>query len=157
MHSLASPRYGLYDTQGNCWMGDGGGPYTFPDQDTAQACAQILCIALKWPETRIKGQLYPEPKVLNLKDHVELKMPGARAVAIAEGGVEEIPLRPPDTLMHGYNCLKVHHTHEGYLHRPDDDSPYDVDGQTYCGRCHLALDNPPPFPKPAKRNKWKRT
>ncbi len=28
----------------------------------------------------------------------------------------------------------------GYLHAADDDSPYDVDGTSYCGRCHYLCD-----------------
>lgn len=42
-------------------------------------------------------------------------------------------------LQHGVNCDKVMHTADGYLHGPDDDKPYDVDGVSYCGRCHVAL------------------
>lgn len=38
-------------------------------------------------------------------------------------------------------CQKViHDGRQGYLHGPDDDSPYDVDGVRYCGRCHVALN-----------------
>lgn len=39
---------------------------------------------------------------------------------------------------HGVNCPKVKHLDQrsGYLHGPDDDRPYDVDGVIYCGRCH---------------------
>lgn len=29
----------------------------------------------------------------------------------------------------------------GYLHGEDDDSPYSVDGDLYCGRCHYAVNN----------------
>lgn len=39
---------------------------------------------------------------------------------------------------HGVDCPKAEHERYGggYLHGPDDDSPYDVDGVLYCGRCH---------------------
>ena len=42
---------------------------------------------------------------------------------------------------HGVNCRKVEHdlNRSGYLHDPWDDRPYDVDGVTYCGRCHVAI------------------
>lgn len=33
-------------------------------------------------------------------------------------------------------CDKVIHNGGGYLHDAEDDGPYDVDGVTYCGRCH---------------------
>lgn len=41
-------------------------------------------------------------------------------------------------ICHGYNCPKVIHDMKrgGYLHGELDDSPYDVDGVEYCGRCH---------------------
>ena len=49
------------------------------------------------------------------------------------GPLEQPPMR------HGFDCGKVPHEAEGYLHSATDDSPYDVDGLTYCGRCHEAL------------------
>ena len=42
-------------------------------------------------------------------------------------------------MKHGINCEKAPHTRTGYLHGADDDSPYSVDGCSYCGRCHRAL------------------
>lgn len=38
--------------------------------------------------------------------------------------------------MEEITCEKVQHIGGGYLHDDDDDSPYDVDGVMYCGRCH---------------------
>ena len=42
---------------------------------------------------------------------------------------------------HGLTCRKVEHTlaDGGYLHDANDDTPYDVDGIVYCGRCHEHL------------------
>ena len=40
---------------------------------------------------------------------------------------------------HGRTCLKVPHVGDGYMHDESDDSPYDVDGVYYCGRCHYQL------------------
>lgn len=39
---------------------------------------------------------------------------------------------------HGLTCVKVPHDKRsgGYMHASDDDGLYDVDGVTYCGRCH---------------------
>lgn len=44
-------------------------------------------------------------------------------------------------VVHGSTCKKEIHNpnRAGYLHDPEDDSPYDVDGLLYCGRCHWAL------------------
>lgn len=44
----------------------------------------------------------------------------------------------PTNPKHGVDCPKKPHT-GGELHGEDDDTPYDVDGCTYCGRCHTAL------------------
>lgn len=41
-----------------------------------------------------------------------------------------------ETKQHGRDCPKVAHIGDGYLHSADDDCAYDVDGMTYCGRCH---------------------
>ena len=43
------------------------------------------------------------------------------------------------TPVHGVNCPKKLHDLDGQLHAEDDDTPFDVDGITYCGRCHRAL------------------
>lgn len=42
-------------------------------------------------------------------------------------------------LQHVRDCKKEEHLGEGYLHSPDDDSHYDVDGLAYCGKCHSWL------------------
>ena len=52
----------------------------------------------------------------------------------------ELPARPLERTVrpvrHGTDCKKVEHLGDGYLHRADDNGPYDVDGLVYCGRCH---------------------
>lgn len=40
---------------------------------------------------------------------------------------------------HGTDCVKQKHLGGGYLHAENDDTPYDVDGLAYCGRCHEYL------------------
>ncbi len=42
---------------------------------------------------------------------------------------------------HGIDCEKVIHRKAGggYFHADDDDTPYNVDGAKYCGRCHHCL------------------
>lgn len=49
-------------------------------------------------------------------------------------------------------CKKVPHIdrYGGYLHGEDDDSPYDVDGVAYCGRCHRAMSEHGTLPGPAQ-------
>lgn len=39
---------------------------------------------------------------------------------------------------HGVDCDKAPHR-GGNLHAESDDTPFDVDGVSYCGRCHKAL------------------
>jgi len=46
---------------------------------------------------------------------------------------------PVANVIHGETCPKVSHTGLAYLHAAEDDGPYDVDGVSYCGRCHLWL------------------
>ena len=46
----------------------------------------------------------------------------------------------PVSVWHGKTCQRQEHTKGGYGHDFDDDSPYDVDGVSYCGRCHHCLD-----------------
>lgn len=43
--------------------------------------------------------------------------------------------------MSALTCDKAPHDDRmgGYLHDENDDSPYDVDGVAYCGRCHVAI------------------
>ncbi len=53
------------------------------------------------------------------------------------------PERPaPPYVEHGKTCKKAPHGAGGYLHLPEDDGPYDVDGVKYCGRCHVYLGQP---------------
>lgn len=48
--------------------------------------------------------------------------------------------RDPAIVQHGINCTKAEHNASGgYLHGAEDDMPYDVDGLSYCGRCHGSL------------------
>jgi len=45
------------------------------------------------------------------------------------------------SVIHGRSCEKVVHLGAGgYLHDASDDTPYDVDGVRYCGRCHMRCD-----------------
>lgn len=44
-----------------------------------------------------------------------------------------------EPIIHGKNCPKAPHVGTGYLHDNSDDSPYDVGGLIYCGRCHWSL------------------
>ena len=53
--------------------------------------------------------------------------------------LEEKYETPDPPVRHGVDCGKVPHEAEGYLHGAHDDGPYDVDGLTYCGRCHEAI------------------
>ncbi len=41
-----------------------------------------------------------------------------------------------EVMVHGRTCKKAPHIGAGHLHGANDDRPFDVDGLTYCGRCH---------------------
>lgn len=43
-------------------------------------------------------------------------------------------------VVHGKTCpKKPHGPRRGWLHDESDDTPYDIDGVNYCGRCHVAI------------------
>ena len=56
-------------------------------------------------------------------------------------GASEAMKMQADAIVHGRTCQKKPHDNPegGYLHGEDDDTPYDVDGWKYCGRCHQVL------------------
>lgn len=66
-------------------------------------------------------------------------------VLAKEAGVAMVMLTmgepPKHEVRHGETCKKNLHrsNSSAYLHGPEDDTLYDVDGATYCGRCHEAL------------------
>lgn len=64
---------------------------------------------------------------------------GSVLLADGEGGWS-CPRRDSH-MIHGRTCEKKPHDNPqgGYLHAEDDDTPYDVDGWKYCGRCHQVL------------------
>ena len=69
------------------------------------------------------------------KDRMEMGRKAAKRF-----GYDPSPLRLLESVAHGIDCPKAKHGPEGgYLHGEDDDTPYDVDGCTYCGRCHVAI------------------
>ena len=57
------------------------------------------------------------------------------------GTPEDKPIRPE--IIHGKTCCKEIHRlgRAGYMHGPEDDSPYyvEINGPMYCGRCHEVL------------------
>jgi len=59
---------------------------------------------------------------------------------LAAGGVIHGQTLLTLRVIHGLTCAKaVHLLGAGYLHDASDDTPYDVDGVRYCGRCHMAF------------------
>lgn len=60
-----------------------------------------------------------------------------RVVSISN---DRVTIRHSDCTEDFKRCNKILHTGTGYLHGDNDDTPYDVDGCVYCGRCHQSLD-----------------
>ena len=55
-------------------------------------------------------------------------------------GPAERPSQKPEDIPYLMTCQKVRHNeHSAYMHPPDDDGPYSVDGVKYCGRCHTYM------------------
>lgn len=49
-----------------------------------------------------------------------------------------VAVKKDQKLRHGVNCIKApHRLKYGYLHAEDDDTLFNIDGQDYCGRCHV--------------------
>lgn len=68
------------------------------------------------------------------------------------GWFGEMPSAEED-VQHGVSCDKKPHDRPGQLHGADDDSAFDVDGVSYCGRCHTVLDIKAEQPVPKKQKK----
>lgn len=66
---------------------------------------------------------------------------GEREIKATEKSTPAIGKLPKWEVRHGETCKKNLHRSNSfaYLHSPDDDGPYDVDGVTYCGRCHESI------------------
>lgn len=60
-------------------------------------------------------------------------------ISVYENSLNSIKNSYGEKIIHGVNCQKVIHIGNGHLHSGDDNKPYDVDGCSYCGRCHHAL------------------
>lgn len=75
----------------------------------------------------------------NLRDVLSAILSGRENVHVgaALAPVGDVGIR------HGVNCQKISHASigllGGYLHDEKDDTPYDVDGVDYCGRCHRVM------------------
>lgn len=89
--------YGLYDTVGNCWIGDISGPKVFTREDSlkangmptallAQITAQVTEIQLGYAPGRVKAQEFNEQD-LRLKDEVPIKMTSLEALRTLESGI----------------------------------------------------------------------
>lgn len=57
---------------------------------------------------------------------------------VAEEVRRVLTLGPRAEQRHGVNCEKAPHN-GGNLHSENDNTPFEVDGVSYCGRCHKAL------------------
>ncbi len=81
--------------------------------------------------------------VFHVFERYEPKDSDNQGVPVAESDAHarepECGMRPV-SVWHGKTCQRQEHTKGGYGHDFDDDSPYDVDGVSYCGRCHHCLD-----------------
>jgi len=93
----------------------------------------------KWRVVALDGVgKYP---VIAVQSHqrVEAFTLNGDAIGPAEGSINDLLSEWTDPPQHGVTCKKAPHTRGGYLHGENDDTPYNVDGCNYCGRCHIAL------------------
>lgn len=81
-------------------------------------------------------------RVRAVNEQLRLPSRGNGVRIILRGGTVLVPkhaVRLDTAHQHSVNCPKVAHIGGEYLHSENDDSPYDVDGVSYCGRCHQWL------------------
>jgi hypothetical protein len=78
-------KYGVFDTQDNCWLGDDRGPKLFDVLIVARVSAQVTATQLGWSSTRLEGRAYDDSGNV-LKDEVQTKMTPAQALRKIERG-----------------------------------------------------------------------
>ena len=89
-------KYGIYDTQDNCWLGDENGPrlYTLedskklkgmPQQLAARIAAQMTAVQLGYPQTRLVAREFKQEELV-LRDSVDTKMTAVEALRKLENG-----------------------------------------------------------------------
>ena len=78
-------KYGIFDTQDHCWIGNDKGPKLFDEELLAQVAAQMTCAQLDWPLTRLRAKPY-DGSGIQLKDEIKTKRTAVRALRLVEGG-----------------------------------------------------------------------
>lgn len=89
-------KYGIYDTQDCCWLGDENGPKLFdrdhelvkrglPQRVAAQIAAQMTAVQVGYPQTRLVAREF-KPQELVHKDSVDTKMSAVEALRKLENG-----------------------------------------------------------------------
>ena len=81
-------RWGLYDTEDNCWMGDNEtytGPKLFEEYGLARIAAQVMDVQLRQQPGRTKATEFIE-QPLRLRDKVNTKMDSLEALKGIESG-----------------------------------------------------------------------
>jgi hypothetical protein len=88
--------YGIYDTQGECWIGDETGPRVFtradsaemngmPQETIAKLAAMLAGVQLGYAAGRLQPREFHE-KELHLRDEVPTKMTALEALIKLESG-----------------------------------------------------------------------
>ena len=90
-------KYGIYDTQDNCWLGDENGPRLYdlelskkmkgmPQQLAARIAAQMTEVQLGYTPGRLRAVEFKNQDSLVLKDSVDTKMTAVAALRKLENG-----------------------------------------------------------------------
>ena len=78
-------KYGIYDTQDNCWMGDDNGPLLYEDELFTRLAAQAMDKVLGWDLGRCRMKVYDGTGDKH-KDNVERVMSTLDAIKEMEDG-----------------------------------------------------------------------
>jgi hypothetical protein len=82
--------FGIYDTSGDCWIGDSKGPKLFDDFELARVAAQVCEMQVCGTDLRgaYRARPYPMGAPVRLKDKIKLRHMALKVLQRIEG-VEE--------------------------------------------------------------------
>lgn len=82
------PKWGLFDTTDQVWLGDDDGPRAFPAEDLAKVAAMVADVRLAQAAGRTRARELPETTVdWSLRDEKPLTMTAQRALRLIDRGV----------------------------------------------------------------------
>lgn len=83
---MTEQKFGIFDVEDKCWLGDDAGPALYEDEVIAKIAAQVQGVRLGYGPTRLEHRPFHGGPT-KFKDSVDAKMDGLTALKkIEEGG-----------------------------------------------------------------------